>query len=263
MTTDPKDPRAELASVLDRIIERLTNTGNGDPENDATVDARALSEFKDRILTSHGGGGEAVGDYTPGELDRSAPPRIWLQIDTAGDSADRGEAFPADNWEHVSWCQHSIGGLEIEYVRADLYTTPQPRGENKKAVAWDVESVRECPACGMYTIKPCAAAPGEGGVECNGFGGGCRGMDCPVCDGTQKTTPPPASQSAPSDGGGEVEYEFEVWQDAAMQAGGSTSDFDTAKSEAEHYAMMYGQDGPVEVRYYRKERLAAPTPEQR
>lgn len=69
--------------------------------------------------------GEAV-DYTPGALDQSAPARIWLQIDTAGDNSERDEAFPRDNWEHVSWCQESIGGLEIQYVRADLASPATP-----------------------------------------------------------------------------------------------------------------------------------------
>src|SRR5690606_38693939 len=59
---------------------------------------------------------------------------------------------------------------------------------------------------------------------------------------------------------GEVEYEYEVWQGDALQAGGSTTDYASAKSEADHYAMMYGQDGPVEVRIYEKRLLAAAPP---
>lgn len=52
-----------------------------------------------------------------------------------------------------------------------------------------------------------------------------------------------------------VEYEYEVWQDGALQAGGSALDYASAKSEASHYAMMYSQDGPVEVRIYEKRLL--------
>jgi len=51
--------------------------------------------------------------------------------------------------------------------------------------------------------------------------------------------------------------EYEVWQDGALQAGGREADYDAAKSEADHYARMYAQDGPVEVRIYQKRLLSA------
>lgn len=54
---------------------------------------------------------------------------------------------------------------------------------------------------------------------------------------------------------GEVEYEYEVWQDGVLQAGGREIDYASAQSEANHYAMMYAQDGPVEVRIYEKRLL--------
>ena len=57
-----------------------------------------------------------------------------------------------------------------------------------------------------------------------------------------------------------VRYEYEVWQRDALQAGGSTADYASARFEADHYAMMYGQDGPVEVRIYEKRLLAAQQP---
>ena len=59
---------------------------------------------------------------------------------------------------------------------------------------------------------------------------------------------------------GEAEYEYEVWQGNAWQAGGSTTDYASAQSEAGHYAMMYAPDGPVEVRIYEKRLLAAAPP---
>jgi hypothetical protein len=69
--------------------------------------------------------GEAVAlDYTPGLLDKTAPDRIWLQIDTGGDRDDREESWIAGMDDGVSWCADSIGGLEIQYVRADL-ASPQ------------------------------------------------------------------------------------------------------------------------------------------
>lgn len=60
-----------------------------------------------------------------------------------------------------------------------------------------------------------------------------------------------------SDARGEAEYEYEVWQGGALQAGGSTTDYASAQSEAGHYAMIYAPDGPVEVRIYEKRLLAA------
>jgi hypothetical protein len=50
-----------------------------------------------------------------GELP-GAPERIWLQVNPEGDASDTG--YPADH-EGVTWCWHSIGGQEVEYVRAD------------------------------------------------------------------------------------------------------------------------------------------------
>lgn len=56
---------------------------------------------------------------------------------------------------------------------------------------------------------------------------------------------------------GEVEYEYEVWQGDALQAGGRGTDYASAQSEADHYAMMYAPEGPVEVRIYEKRLLSA------
>lgn len=62
---------------------------------------------------------------------------------------------------------------------------------------------------------------------------------------------------------GETKYEYEVWQGDVLQAGGSTTDYASAKSEANHYAMMYSPDGPVEVRIYEKRLVAAASRSQR
>lgn len=59
------------------------------------------------------------------------------------------------------------------------------------------------------------------------------------------------------------EYEYEVWQDHAWQAGGSTETPERAIAEADHYAMMYGQDGPVEVRFYVKQEVTRAELEER
>jgi len=63
----------------------------------------------------------------PGELDKTAPEIIWLQIDTSESNKERDELWPGD--DGVTWCSESIGGLEIQYVRADLYTDMAKRLE--------------------------------------------------------------------------------------------------------------------------------------
>lgn len=62
---------------------------------------------------------EDLEEVVPGELDKSAPAVIWLQIDTTGDNDDRSEPWPGT--DGVTWQDESIGGQEIQYVRADLY----------------------------------------------------------------------------------------------------------------------------------------------
>jgi hypothetical protein len=56
--------------------------------------------------------------YTPGELDRSAPARIWLQVDPEDITGDRSD--PLADWSPATWCAQPVGGLEVAYVRADL-----------------------------------------------------------------------------------------------------------------------------------------------
>lgn len=56
-------------------------------------------------------------NYTPGNLDRTAPEKIWLQINIDGDNSDRDEPWPGA--DVVTWQDEPIGGLEIQYVRAD------------------------------------------------------------------------------------------------------------------------------------------------
>lgn len=56
-------------------------------------------------------------DQEEDRLTPTAPRRIWLQIDS-GDS-DRSQPYP-DDYDGISWCWESIGGAEVDYVRADL-----------------------------------------------------------------------------------------------------------------------------------------------
>jgi hypothetical protein len=59
------------------------------------------------------------------------------------------------------------------------------------------------------------------------------------------------------------EYQFEVWQNAAEDwceycAGGGGMDIESLLSEANHYALMYGQDGPVKVRWFKRIEIPEP-----
>ncbi len=44
------------------------------------------------------------------------------------------------------------------------------------------------------------------------------------------------------------EYKFELWQNGMMVAMVRSANEDRAIAEINHYAMMYGQDGPCEIR---------------
>lgn len=79
-------------------------------------------------------------DYAPGKLDETSPVRVWLQIDTTGNNDERNEEWPGS--EHVTWQDESIGGLEIQYIRADLAATPPApqrlaQGEEKPVAWWN------------------------------------------------------------------------------------------------------------------------------
>ncbi len=58
-------------------------------------------------------------------LTETAPARIWLQIDPQGAPVDCAERFPSDASE-VTWCADDVGGVQVEYVRADLASAAQP-----------------------------------------------------------------------------------------------------------------------------------------
>jgi hypothetical protein len=47
---------------------------------------------------------------------------------------------------------------------------------------------------------------------------------------------------------GMTEHVAQVWQDGIMVAEVCSPDVDTMRREISHYAMMYRQDGPVEIR---------------
>lgn len=76
-----------------------------------------------RALTAIAPGEQSAPDHAPAALDKTAPERIWLQIDPAGNNEDRQDEWPKVP-DGVTWCWHSIGGLEIQYVRTDLAQQP-------------------------------------------------------------------------------------------------------------------------------------------
>lgn len=70
-----------------------------------------------------------------------APERIWLQIDTNGEPTD---PMPPqwDELADVSWCGQSLGGLEVEYARANIaplqaeIETLRAELEQERALPW-------------------------------------------------------------------------------------------------------------------------------
>lgn len=61
----------------------------------------------------------------------TAPKRIWLQVDSEAFIDEHGfiegedQPFPPVPDEYLTWCQDSIGGLEVEYVRSDQFVAVQ------------------------------------------------------------------------------------------------------------------------------------------
>ena len=50
-----------------------------------------------------------------------------------------------------------------------------------------------------------------------------------------------------------MEYEYEVYVDKSWMAGGSAKTPQEAMSGADHYALMYSNDGDVQVFFYTKQ----------
>jgi len=55
----------------------------------------------------------------PDNVTRTAPAKIWLQVDADDYQESRDAAFQSFN-DECSWCSESQGGVEIGYIRADL-----------------------------------------------------------------------------------------------------------------------------------------------
>ena len=74
---------------------------------------------------------------------RTAPARIWLQV--SDEAGDLGEPFPAALDSAVTWCQDSVMGCEVEYVRADVASGYQAQ----EPVAW----LSHCPSSREHDVR--------------------------------------------------------------------------------------------------------------
>jgi hypothetical protein len=86
-----------------------------------------------------------------GAMDRSAPERVWLQVDTDGNPEDRSEVIRRENWTDLTWHYEPIGGQEVEYIRTDLSTpAAAPGAGDGKWVP--LEPTREMRAAGDSVV---------------------------------------------------------------------------------------------------------------
>lgn len=101
-------------TTTERLREALANSRNS---HDSDVEAwGALEQAVEALLAEL----EKAEPVAASPLDASMPPRIWLQVDTEADNDERDEPVPESAWGDLTWHHEQIGGLEVEYVRADL-----------------------------------------------------------------------------------------------------------------------------------------------
>lgn len=117
--------------LLESGRDRITSLGGDcDPVDVMERSDIDLRKVRDLLALIDG---QAAGLVRACERDQSpAPPRIWLQIDIYGNPAG---PMPQewDELDEVCWCRHSLGGLEVEYVRADLAHVQPNKGKGVPA----------------------------------------------------------------------------------------------------------------------------------
>lgn len=96
-----------------------------------------MAQAFERIAAIFRGSQQPSAQEVVGEMDRTAPPRVWLQIDPTGDETDRSEVIPESAWEDLTWHYSPIGGQEVEYIRKDLTPNMRPVSDE------DVERLAE------------------------------------------------------------------------------------------------------------------------
>lgn len=116
---------------------------------------------------------EAHPGYTTGQIDRTAPSRIWLQIDTGASKDYRDAPFPIEP-EGVTWHSEEIGGLEIQYLRADLVAFPV--GRDVAGAACGPQS-----RCGADAIDDVIAALRSSPCYCEESDGDGDAVTCDRC----------------------------------------------------------------------------------
>lgn len=103
----------DVNKALGFLIERSNNPGK-----DKALDIlEAHVDECERVLS----GSPSMSPVKITETIRTAPKRIWLQV--SDDFGDHNEPFPTRDElgnREVTWCADSVGGTQIEYLRADL-----------------------------------------------------------------------------------------------------------------------------------------------
>ncbi|MGX2089209.1 hypothetical protein [Xanthomonas axonopodis] len=122
------DALNQAAEAAYKVLQATGHLCGGDPFDNATEDDKAAMRRVAAAALAARLPVESL-PYVPGKLDHSAPTRIWLQIDTAADNAERNDSWPGS--QHITWQDESMGGLEIEYVRADV-AARQPVGQETR-----------------------------------------------------------------------------------------------------------------------------------
>lgn len=106
----------------DDVIERLRALAN---EYRPTMNGDVLHAWAKDVTEAITELGQEVGAVADA-MTLSAPPKVWLQVDTGALEDDEREEIPRDCWDQLTWCAESLGGHEVVYIREDLATPPLP-----------------------------------------------------------------------------------------------------------------------------------------
>lgn len=140
-----------------------------------------------------------------------------------------------DQWREAAEFFTSGAGFDIRETLIDCADALEAAlaAQQQGSIAATIDRLRQGDHPAIVNCDNCG---------CDWLDNGLNPIGCPYC-------------KQPTAGYG-VEYEYEVWQDGTLQAGGRENDYTSAQLEANHYAMMYIQDGPVEIIIYEKRRVA-------
>lgn len=102
----------------------------------------------------------------------TAPPIIWLQVDANG--TDHDQLFPQGHSGEVTWCMDSVGGVEVEYIRARAPVAWMRRWAAEGVNVMALPKDKRPPGWGLLPITPHKLV-----VD-----------DVPLIFGTKQATPP-------------------------------------------------------------------------